>query len=119
MQREDTSRDVTITVAEPGQVVLLAGRLGAANVAQVRAALTVALAAGAGDLIVDLAGVELVDATGLGVLVSAHRLALRCERRLVLRDVPARMVRLLAITRLQRVLTVERKSLVSASAPSG
>jgi anti-sigma B factor antagonist len=99
--------DIAIDVAAPGTVVSLTGRLAAATVADVRAVLAAALESGDGDLIVDLAGVELVDASGLGVLVGAHRLASRVERRLVLRSVPPRIERLLAATHLNRVLTVD------------
>jgi anti-anti-sigma factor len=97
-----------IHVVRPGSSVALAGRLGAATVADVRAALSAAIDAGAGDLVVDLRSVDLVDATGLGVLVGAHRRADRAGRRLVLRAVPERIERLLLITRLHRVLVVER-----------
>ena len=97
-----------IHVVRPGSSVALAGRLGAATVADVRAALSAAIDAGAGDLVVDLGSVDLVDATGLGVLVGAHRRADRAGRRLVLRAVPERIERLLLITRLHRVLVVER-----------
>jgi anti-anti-sigma factor len=45
-----------------------------------------------------------VDATGLGVLVGAHRKAGRAGRTLVLRDVPPPVGRLLFLTRLDRVL---------------
>jgi anti-anti-sigma regulatory factor len=41
------------------------------------------------------------------MLVGAHRLAMRRDRRLVLRDVPPRIERLLAATRLNRVLTLD------------
>jgi anti-sigma B factor antagonist len=58
------------------------------------------------DLVVDLAGVTLLDATGLGVLVGAHRRAGRHSRRLELHDPPFRIRRLLALTRLDRVLAV-------------
>jgi anti-anti-sigma factor len=100
--------DLAISIAVPGGVISLAGRLAASTVAEVRAALVAAISAGTGDLIVDIANVELVDASGLGVLVGAHRLALREERRLVLRAVPPRIDRLLAVTHLNRVLAVER-----------
>jgi anti-sigma B factor antagonist len=100
--------DLEILIEEPGAVVAVAGRLSARTVADVRAALVEAIAAGTGDLTVDISGVHLVDASGLGVLVGAHRLALRSERRLVLRGVPERIERLLAVTHLNRVLTVEQ-----------
>jgi anti-sigma B factor antagonist len=99
--------DLVISLVEPGALLSLRGRLSARTVADVRAALVAAIADGSGDLIVDIAGVQLVDASGLGVLVGAHRLALRSERRLVLRDVPERVERLLALTHLNRVLSVE------------
>lgn len=99
---------MNIEVLCPGVLVALAGRLGASTVADVRAALQHAIDNGAGDLVVDLAGVELVDATGLGVLVGTHRRADRAGRRLVLRSVPERIDRLLLATRLNRVLVVDR-----------
>jgi anti-sigma B factor antagonist len=99
--------DLAITIDVPGGMLSLAGRLSARTVADVRAALVAAIEAGSGDLVVDISGVDLVDASGLGVLVGAHRLAMRSERRLVLRGVPERIERLLAVTRLNRVLSVE------------
>lgn len=93
---------------DAGQVVALSGRLDVHSVADVRLALHSALDAGSGRLVVDLGGVELLDATGLGVLVGAHRRAGRAGRVLVLFDVPPRLGRLLIATRLDRVLVVER-----------
>jgi anti-anti-sigma factor len=98
-----------VRVVRPGAYVALAGRLHAPTVHDVRAALQSAVDAGAGDLVVDLAGVELLDATGLGVLVGAHRRAERAGRRLVLRRVPPRLDRLLLATRLHRILVVDRQ----------
>jgi anti-anti-sigma factor len=100
---------VDINVVTPGALLVLAGRLGTNTVADVRAALGEATEAGNGDLVVDLRDVDLVDATGLGVLVGAHRRAERAGRRLVLRAVPERIDRLLLVTRLHRVLAVERE----------
>jgi len=101
-----------IRVLRPGASVALSGRLGAATVADVRAALAEETDTGVGDLVVDLRGVELVDATGLGVLVGAHRRADRLGRRLVLQGVPERIERLLLATRLHRVLHVDRTVVV-------
>lgn len=99
---------VRVEHIDAGQVVALAGRLDVHSVADVRIALHAALDAGSGPLVVDLADVELLDATGLGVLVGAHRRAGRTGRVLVLRAVPPRLGRLLIATRLDRVLAVER-----------
>jgi len=99
--------DISIDIQTPGTVVSLSGRLAASTVADVRAVLVAALESGNGDLLVDLTGVELVDASGLGVLVGAHRLASRMDRRLVLRSVPPRIERLLAATHLNRVLAID------------
>jgi anti-anti-sigma factor len=97
-----------ISVLRAGLLLALSGRLGATTVADVRHALAHAIEQGAGDLVVDLHDVELVDATGLGVLVGAHRRADRAGRRLVVRNVPERIDRLLVATRLHRVLCIDR-----------
>jgi anti-anti-sigma factor len=97
-----------IQVLRPGALLALRGRLSASTVADVRLALADAIEHGVGDIVVDLRAAELVDATGLGVLVGGHRRADRAGRRLVLRAVPERIDRLLLATRLHRVLTVER-----------
>jgi anti-anti-sigma factor len=99
-----------IQVLTPGAALALSGRLGASTVADVRAALYEAVDSGVDDLLLDLNGVELVDATGLGVIVGAHRRADRLGRRLVLQRLPERIERLLLATRLNRVLTVERRT---------
>ena len=44
----------------------------AASVPALRAAMRSAIAEGARDIVVDLAGVEMVDSTGIGLLISAH-----------------------------------------------
>lgn len=89
------------------QVVRVGARLDAGTSAGVRPRLHDAVDSGTGDLIVDLSGLEMIDATGLGVLVGTHRRALGAQRRLVLRGVPPRIMRVLAVTRLNRVLHVE------------
>ncbi|NAZ82535.1 STAS domain-containing protein, partial [Kineococcus sp. R8] len=83
-----------------GQAVRVAGRLDVHTVPDVRAALHAALDAGTGDLVASLADAVVADATGLGVLVGAHRRAQRLGRRLVLEDVPLPVLRLLRVTKL-------------------
>ena len=96
--------DFAVDLVEPGQLLHLTGRLDVHAAADVRMALADAVELGSGDLVIDLASLEGVDATGLGVLVGAHRRAGRAGRRLVLRDVQPPVHRLLFLTRLDRVL---------------
>lgn len=96
--------DAALEVVVPGAVVLLPGRLTVAEAADVRLVLAAQVEAGTEELVLDLARVQALDATGLGVLVGAHRRAQRAGRTVVLRDVPAPVRRLLHLTRLDRVL---------------
>ncbi|GAA5010650.1 STAS domain-containing protein [Kitasatospora paranensis] len=83
------------------------GRLDVRSAADARALLHAAVDGGQGDLVLDLGRLEFWDATGLGVIMGTHRRAGRIGRRLVLRDVPAQLQRLLVATRLHRILAVE------------
>ncbi len=83
------------------------GRLDVRSAADARTALHTALDAGRGDLVLNLTELDSWDATGLGVIMSAHRKAGRSDRRLVLRGVPPQMQRLLVATRLHRILEIE------------
>jgi anti-anti-sigma factor len=98
---------VTVTDDRPVQAVVLGGRLDGHTVTAVREELHTAVDGGAGDLVVDLSGVDLVDATGLGVLLGTRRRALRAGRRVVLRGTPPRLRRLLRATRMERILPTE------------
>lgn len=94
----------------PGQVLVLQGSLDVHVAADVRLALAEAVDAGSGDLVLDLAALEGIDATGLGVVVGAHRRAGRSGRTLVLRDTPPVVARVLRLTRLDRVLRQSRSA---------
>jgi anti-anti-sigma factor len=102
---------VVVSVAS-GHEIALEGRLDARSVGEVRDALHAAIDAGDGDLVVDVSGVETVDATGLGVLVGADRRARRAGRRVVLRDAGPRLRLVLRATRLHRVLHLESAATV-------
>ncbi len=95
-----------VEVEDGGARVALRGRLDARSVPDVRDALHRAVDRGTGDLVVDLDGLEIWDAAGLGVLLGGHRRAERRGRRLVLIRVPDGVARMLRITRLHRVLRV-------------
>jgi anti-anti-sigma factor len=104
-------------VTDDGGVELV-GRLDVRGAAAAREALHEALGRGDGRgdgrVLVDLSGVELLDATGLGVLVGAHRRARLQDRELVLCDARPRVARLLTLTRLDRVIAMERRRSVLA-----
>ncbi|MCW2607480.1 MAG: anti-sigma factor antagonist [Frankiales bacterium] len=92
----------------PGRLLALTGRLDVAAAADTRLVLADAVDGWSGDLVLDLSRLSAVDATGLGVLVGAHRRAGRAGRRLVLLDAPTVVARLLHVTRLDRVLYQRR-----------
>lgn len=100
-------RTSSVSVADicQGQEVSVCGRLDVNTVAEVRLALHDSVDRGVGDLLLHLAGAEIHDATGLGVIVGAHHRARLAGRRLVLVDVSPRLDRLLRASRLHRVLT--------------
>ena len=100
-------------ITVPGQRLSLDGRLDVHNAADVRLALVDAVSAGSGDLLVDLSEVEALDATGLGVLVGAHRRADRAGRTLVLTDCSLPVARVLFLTRLEKVLHTRASTAVA------
>lgn len=87
----------------PSELVLH-GRLDVVVTADVRLALAAAVDDGTGELVLDLGGVHGIDATGLGVLVGAHRRAGRSGRTLVLQDPSPAVRRVLRLSRLDRVM---------------
>ncbi len=90
-----------------GDLVVIAGAIESSSAADARGVLHDAVDRGSGDLVIDLRDVQHIDATGLGVLVGAHRRAQRSDRRVILRAVPPRIHRLLLVTRLHRVIPNE------------
>jgi anti-sigma B factor antagonist len=88
--------------------VSLPPRVDATTSGDVRYALQVALdAVHEGDLTVDASAVGSLDVAGLGVLVAAHRRAKHRGVRLVICDPQPRVLRILAVTRLHRVLNLD------------
>jgi anti-anti-sigma factor len=86
------------------------GRLDVRSAADARTVLHTAVDSGEGDLVLDLAGLDSWDATGLGLIMGVHRRAGRRGRRLVLRGVPVRMRRQLLATGLHRILAIEENA---------
>ncbi|TCC62132.1 anti-sigma factor antagonist [Kribbella pittospori] len=95
----------------PNNVVQLTGILDVRTVGDVRQTLNTVIDTCVGDVIVDLERVDAVDATGLGLLVATHRRTQSLGRQLVLWHPMPSVIRILAVTRLHRVLRVERSPL--------
>jgi anti-anti-sigma factor len=90
-----------------GTIMHVAGRVDSTTVSELRERLHSAVDGGVGVVILDLTDVEMIDATGLAMLVGTHRRAMRAGRELLLRGTPQRITRLLAATGLDRVLHTE------------
>jgi len=106
-ERGPRSPDERAWASPSGDLVVISGPLDVTTVPDVRGVLHAAVDHGTGDVIIDLAEVDLVDATGLGVLVGTHRRAQRAGRRIVLRGVQPRIMRVLTVTRLNRVIALD------------
>lgn len=101
------TQGLQIEVMRCGEELALSGRLDSKSAPVARTLLHTAVLEGRDDLVVHVDRLEIWDASGLGVLVGAHRKARQCDRRLVLTNVPPRQLRLLRATKLARVLTVQ------------
>jgi anti-sigma B factor antagonist len=94
--------------ASNNNVIHLTGILDVRTVGDVRQTLNQLIDTSVGDVIVDLEEVDAVDATGLGLLVATHRRTQLLGRQLVLWHPMPSVIRILAVTRLHRILRVER-----------
>jgi|GEM_PF-799937 len=99
--------------------MVLPERLDVTTVGELRESLMLAVESGPDtDVVIDVSGVRVVDSVGLGLLVTTHRNCVRGGRRLVLVDPQPRLLRLLAVTRLHRILHLERAVELSGAAGS-
>ena len=94
--------------------MVLRGALDVAEAARVAASLAVVAASGR-DVIVDLAGLDFIDSSGLAALVSARQHARRAGCDLLLVAPQQQVLRMLAITRLIDVFAVHARVDVAAS----
>lgn len=95
---------VVVRTGQGRQEVAITGRIDVRAVPDVRLLLHEIIDSGAGDVLVDLSGAEIGDATGLGLLVEAYNRARRAGRRFTVVDMSARTERLLRASRLDRSL---------------
>ena len=86
--------------------VSLPARLDGESVPDARILLFAAIDRAPGDVVVDMSSVEWVGVAGLGLLAAAHERSRRRGHHLVLLDPSPGLRRMLAVTRLHRVLRI-------------
>jgi anti-sigma B factor antagonist len=104
---------VMVVSSTSADLVKVGSHLDVRNVGHVRTVLHAVIASAHGDIIVDLAELDIIDAAGLGMLTAAHLRAERAGRRLVLRHCSDDVRRVLAVTHLNRILHIDRLSLTA------
>lgn len=105
-----TSAEPSVAAVEyegENQVVTVRGEVDAYSAPQLRACLDEVTAAAQGPVVVDVSNVGFIDSTGVGVLVASVK-RLRSEgRTLVLRQPTRQMTKLLEMTGLRELVTVD------------
>ena len=96
-----------LDIAPTPDGVVLAGEIDAYTAPELADRLTPLPGAGT-DVAIDLAAVEFIDSSGLGVIIDAHRRAMEAGRRIVLAKPSAAVVRLIEISGLNGYLTLSR-----------
>ena len=87
--------------------VALSGELDLSSGPRLQACLTQLLATGHPDIVLDLARLTFIDASGLGIIVGAVERARSMGGDIALRSVPKAGMRVLEVTRLTDVIHVE------------
>ena len=98
---------VRVQRSNGGAVMWLSGELDMATAPELRQAIVAAVADGATDLVLDLSEVSFCDSVGLGIIVGGLKRARSQGGDLRLRAVPARLAETLALTGLDRAITIE------------
>lgn len=104
----DTGMDTGMDIVTDGATLVLSGSFDARSTWKVRRAIYDHLEGHDQDVVIDLSDVEFVDVTALKVLAVATRQASRAGQHLTLRGCNGAVRRLLHMSRLIRLVEVER-----------
>lgn len=106
---------ITVKEHDEGDVRVLSvrGEVDLASAPELSTRLNVAVRCTAGGVVVDLSGVELIDSTGIAVLLNALRRMTRAKRRLALVAPGGAVLRALRVARLDSTFLV-REDVASA-----
>ena len=102
----DAPLDITLSGTGEHRIVMLKGELDAYTSPVLRERMLELIDDGARELVLDLSGIELIDSTGLGVLVGVLKRLLQHDGALELRSLRPAARRVLDITGLDRVFTI-------------
>ena len=95
-------------VTTRGATVVLTGRFDVRYTSEVRDAIYEHIHSSNEDVVLDLSGLESIDATALKVLAAATRVMGLEGRHLILRGCTPGLRRIIALTRLRRLVQIER-----------
>ncbi len=90
-------------------IVSVVGRFDGSTVPLVRSALHAAVHTGDGDVLLDISGVDWIDVPALALLADTQRRLRARGRQLRLRGCEPRVRRALVVTRLSRLIAIERE----------
>ncbi len=98
---------VTVRATDDPPTIVLHGELDPHTAPLLERALSDLQSGGAGDVVLDLSGLEFMDSSGLRVVISAHKDLEAAGAKLTLRHPTATIGRLLDVTNLRSHLRVE------------
>jgi anti-anti-sigma factor len=101
----------TMELTSSGTTLILAGRFDGRSAGMVREALYRHIATTRSGVIVDMSQVESIDVTALQMLAATTKLMERDGRSLTLRGCSPALRRVIAFTRLRRLVQVERPAI--------
>jgi anti-sigma B factor antagonist len=106
---------VGVNQSEAAPVVAVEGELDLATAPQLRDSLVALSEQGQTHIVLDLTGLQFIDSTGLSVLVMAHNRARAESGSILIRNPSQSVLRILEITGLVSVFTIEGKDAVPSA----